>query len=73
MCQIEEGKTEMVDWLWLSLGLAGLVLGASAYSLSVKTLNIDSEVSRMVSRIMKISCVVTTVVGIMLIVLAFWH
>jgi uncharacterized membrane protein len=64
---IAKGRAEMVDWLWIYLGLACFVAAVSAYLISVKTRNIDSKASRL----MKISCTVNSVVGIMLVVLAF--
>jgi len=59
----------MIDWFMISLGLVGFVLAVSGYFLSALTLNINPEVSR----VLKISCIVTTVAGTIFIVLAFLH
>ncbi len=54
----------MIDWFMLSMGLAGLVLSALAYIIAMSSNNPKSR------KVFKISCAVTSVFSIMLIVFA---
>jgi len=55
----------MIDWFMLSMGLAGLVLSLLAYIIAVFSDNPKSK------KVFKISCAVSSVFSIMLIVFAF--
>lgn len=57
----------MIDWFMLSMGLAGLLLAALAYIIAIFSYDPKPR------KVFKISCAVTSVFGVTMIVFAFLH